>query len=111
VTASRDTTGSMTNQAGVTSDVGDPNTADNSASAGTTVNPAADLSITKTGEPDPVLAGTQLTYALEVVNTGPQSATGVQVTDNLPSGVICGSATPSQGTCSQSSGTVTCPVG
>ena len=111
ITASRDTTGSMTNQASVTSGVADPNSADNSASATTTVNPAADISITKTGEPDPVLAGTQLTYALETVNTGPQSASSVQVTDTLPSGVIFDSAMPSQGTCSQSSGTVTCSLG
>jgi hypothetical protein len=35
----------------------------------------------------------------------------VQVTDNLPAGVTFDSATPSQGTCSESSGTVTCALG
>jgi uncharacterized repeat protein (TIGR01451 family) len=104
-------TGSITNQASVSSAVADPNAADNSASATTTVNPAADLALTKTGEPDPALVGQQLTYTLEVVNTGPQSAGGVQVTDNLPGGVTFGSATPSQGSCSQSSGTITCALG
>ena len=33
------------------------------------------------------------------------------VTDTLPSGVTFDSATPSQGTCSQASGTVTCTLG
>ena len=41
----------------------------------------------------------------------PPFATGVQVTDTLPSGVTYVSATPSQGTCSETSGTVTCPLG
>ena len=33
------------------------------------------------------------------------------MTDTLPAGVTYQSATPSQGTCSQASGTVTCSVG
>src|SRR5207247_6934873 len=53
----------------------------------------------------------QLTYTLEVVNTGPQSTAGVTATDNLPAGVTFGSAMPSQGSCSQSAGTVTCALG
>ena len=77
----------------------------------TTVNAAADLALTKTGEPDPVLVGQQLTYTLEVVNTGPQGADNVAVTDTLPTGVTFNSATPSQGSCSQSSGTVSCALG
>ena len=35
----------------------------------------------------------------------------VQVVDTLPAGVAFVSATPSQGSCSQSGGTVTCPLG
>ena len=89
----------------------DPVLANNSASATTTVDPAADLSLTKTDSPDPVLAGQLLTYTLTVTNAGPSSATGVSVTDTLPAGVTFDSATPSQGTCSQSSGTVTCALG
>ena len=40
-----------------TSDAHDPTCSNNAASAETTVHPAADLSITKTDSPDPVLAG------------------------------------------------------
>jgi len=103
--------GQITNQASVLSDASDPSTSNNSASAGTTVSPAADLSLTKADSPDPVLEGDLLTYTLTVHNAGPSSATGVQVNDTLPQNVTYDSATPSQGTCLQSLGVVTCALG
>jgi uncharacterized repeat protein (TIGR01451 family) len=102
---------SLTNTAGVSSDTFDPNTSDNSASATTTVTAGADLALTNSDSPDPVVAGQLLTYTLTTSNAGPSTATGVQVTDDLPAGVTFVSATPSQGTCSQSNATVTCPLG
>ena len=65
----------------------DPNSANNSASATTTVKPVADLGLTKSDSPDPVLAGQLLTYTLGVSNAGPHTAPGVTVTDTLPTGV------------------------
>jgi uncharacterized repeat protein (TIGR01451 family) len=103
--------GTITNSANVTAAPFDPSSADNSASAQTTVNPVADLSVTKTDSPDPVLVGGTLTYTLSAHNDGPSGATGVTVTDTLPAGVTYQSATPSQGSCSQASGTVTCNLG
>jgi uncharacterized repeat protein (TIGR01451 family) len=47
----------------------------------------ADLEIRKTDSPDPVAAGEQLTYAIEVENHGPETALDVEVTDTLPSEV------------------------
>jgi uncharacterized repeat protein (TIGR01451 family)/CSLREA domain-containing protein len=47
----------------------------------------ADLSITKSGLPNPVTSGTNLTYTLTVSNNGPNDATSVVVTDNLPTGL------------------------
>ena len=99
------------NTATVASSVNDPSTGNNTASASTTVNPAADLAVTKTDSPDPVAVGQQLTYTVGVSNAGPSSATGITVTDTLPAGVTFNSATPSQGSCSQSAGTVTCSLG
>ena len=45
----------------------------------------ADVQITKTHSPDPVVAGRTLTYTLLIQNNGPCSATNVVVTDTLPS--------------------------
>jgi uncharacterized repeat protein (TIGR01451 family) len=70
----------------------------------------ADLSITKSDSPDPVLAGSNLTYTLTVANNGPGDATSVTVTDTLPTGVTFVSAMPSQGTCSPGP-VVTCDLG
>src|SRR5262249_41399266 len=78
----------------------------NSSSASTTVL-AADLSITKTA-PATVAAGQQFTYTLSVHNGGPSDATGVSVTDTLPTGVTFVSASTG---CANATGTVTCTVG
>ena len=44
----------------------------------------ADLAITKTDSPDPVITGDDLTYTVTVTNNGPDAATSITVTDNLP---------------------------
>jgi uncharacterized repeat protein (TIGR01451 family) len=71
----------------------------------------ADLAVTKTDSPDPVLVGSPLTYTVTVSNAGPDAATLVGLTDTLPAGVTFGSATPSQGTCAEAGGVVTCDLG
>lgn len=48
------------------------------------VAPTADLSITKTASPDPVTTGDDVTYTVTVTNNGPDPATSVVVTDDLP---------------------------
>src|SRR5215471_3318387 len=47
----------------------------------------ADLSITNTTVPNPALVRKTLTYNMNVINQGPDLATGVTVTDTLPQGV------------------------
>ena len=105
------TPGPLSNSATVVSLTADPDSADNSATADTTVTPAADLALTKSDSPDPVFVGDELTYTLGAANSGPQDATNVSLTDTLPAGVTYESATPTQGSCSESSGTVTCALG
>ena len=46
----------------------------------------ADLSLTKSASPDPVVTGSDVTYTLTVTNNGTDDATNVTVTDSLPSG-------------------------
>jgi uncharacterized repeat protein (TIGR01451 family) len=70
-----------------------------------------DLAITKTATPSPVNAGQTVVYGLTVSNTGPADTSNVVVTDVLPSQVTFISAISAQGTCAQSTGTVTCNLG
>jgi len=53
----------------------------------TTVVAKADLAVAKLDHPDPVLAGTPLTYEITVTNHGPSVARAVTLTDVLPAGV------------------------
>jgi uncharacterized repeat protein (TIGR01451 family) len=112
-TLSRSATGTLDNTATVTPPTGvnDPNTANNSATDSDTITATSDLSITKTGSPNPVTVGGTLTYTITVNNGGPSTATNVTLADTLPASVTFGSATPSQGSCTQSGGTVTCNLG
>ena len=69
-----------------------------------------DLGVTKVDSADPSRAGRNLTYTLTVTNSGPNPATGVTVTDTLPSGLSARSSAASQGSCSGTT-TVTCAIG
>lgn len=72
----------------------------------------ADLSVNKTDEADPVLLGEQISYHIVVTNSGPSDATGVVVTDRLPSSSIFVSATSSSGSCSLApNNKVVCNIG
>jgi uncharacterized repeat protein (TIGR01451 family) len=99
------------NSAGVQATETDPDGADNQASEQTTVGPAADLSLTKTDEPDPVLVGQSLSYALTATNDGSSTAAGVTINDMLPASTSFESASVSQGICTLDVDTVRCLVG
>src|SRR4029453_8367588 len=87
-----------TNTATVTdSDQFDPNSANNTASA-TETPQRANLAIDKTVSDDTPNVGDQITFTVTLTNSGPDDATGVQVTDQLPAGLRFVTATPSQGT-------------
>jgi uncharacterized repeat protein (TIGR01451 family) len=107
--------GTLTNNASVTATETDPTPANNMVSAQTTVNPSADLSVTKTDSPDPVIVNNNLTYTLTVNNSGPSAATTVSLTDTLPANTTFQSITPAMGwNCVTpavgAGGTVTCAI-
>ncbi len=85
VRPSRATTGNRTNTATVNSqDVGDPDRANNSGSVTSVVTAIADVTVAKSAAPNPVQAGTPLTYTLTASNAGPSTAANVVATDTLP---------------------------
>jgi uncharacterized repeat protein (TIGR01451 family) len=73
---------------------------------------ATDVSLTKADTADPVTVGDTFGYVITVKNEGTMDAADVIVTDTLPSQVSYVSATPSQGTACQKSGSkITCDLG
>jgi uncharacterized repeat protein (TIGR01451 family) len=104
--------GSVTNVGSVTSnEVPGPTT----SSVVTPIAASANLAITKTDSPDPVLGGQSITYTIGVSNAGPQAAVSVAMSDVLapqlgfvslaaPAGWACG--TPAVG----ASGAVNCTL-
>lgn len=100
------TAGQISNTANV-SWQGDP-VGHSSQPVQTTVNPVADLALTATAIPEPVVAGELLTYTLVVLNNGPSDAAEVSVKDTLPADASFAGASPG---CLEFMGTVTCKVG
>jgi uncharacterized repeat protein (TIGR01451 family) len=114
------TAGTVTNTATVSGNETDPNPANNTASASTQVGGStggsADLSITKyafSGDfwHSGFQVGNAFYYVLKVKNAGPSTATGVVVSDHLPTGLVVSHVFTTQGTCSKAAGTVTCNLG
>ena len=70
----------------------DPTPANNQAAASITVRPLVDLKLTKVASNPTPTAGGPVTYTLTLLNNGPSPATGVMITDPLPSGLSFQSA-------------------
>jgi uncharacterized repeat protein (TIGR01451 family) len=70
-----------------------------------------DLRITKTASAGTVNVGETITYTIKAENLGPETATGVTVTDQLPKGVDFVSATSTAGTCAPQGQRVICSIG
>ena len=102
---------SLTNVARVTSTVSDPDPANNTASATSTVVRQADVALTKSAAPASPVPGTDVTYTLVATNNGASRAADVTVTDTLPSALTVRSATSDRGTCTITGSQVACAAG
>jgi uncharacterized repeat protein (TIGR01451 family) len=107
--------GTFSTTASITSATPDPNANDNTFDIDVLVAPSTDFSVTIAGSPDPVNAGTDLTWTVVVTNNGPSTASDASLTLPLPvpttfvsiaapAGWSC--STPTVGT----NGTITCSL-
>src|SRR5882724_1526056 len=103
------------NNVRVTSTVRDLNQQNDTATERTTVTAvagSADLKVSQVDSPDPVSAGTQVTYSVTVTNAGPSTAVGVVLTDIVPAGLSRSSLRCSEcNLCSINGTTLRCPLG
>src|SRR5947199_1360632 len=96
---SNTTNGTVINNSAVAaSATTDTNNANNTGTAATTVQVQADLAVTKSDSPDPVVASQNLTYTINFVNNGPSDAQTVTVTDAVPANTTFVSAVVTTGT-------------
>ena len=84
----------ITNTSHVSSDTTDPVPGNNTGSVTSNIDREADLGITKSDAPDPVVAGENLVYTLTVHNYGPSASTGFSVVDSLSADVKYVSSSP-----------------
>jgi uncharacterized repeat protein (TIGR01451 family) len=71
----------------VSSATPDPSSSNDEACDGVSVIAVADVSLDKTDSPDPLVAGTDITYTLHAHNAGPSTAPDVAIRDFLPDSV------------------------
>ncbi len=94
------------NTASITSlDETDPNLSNNSASSGITVVPeSADIELGISVDDNTALEGQLLTFTITATNNGPKLATGLTVIDQIPTGLLFQTSTPTKGTYNNSTG-------
>ncbi len=111
ITAKAGVAGTVTNTASVASGVVDFVATNNFESAVATINPLADLAVSKKAATNAVFVGSNLDFTIIVTNRGPSTATNIVLTDTLPSGLAFVSAQTTQGTTGTNGNTVTCNIG
>lgn len=87
VDIAEDATGSLVNQASVASIGTELDNTNNDDTATTTLTPEFDVTVSKTVDDETPDPGATVVYAIEVDNSGPSTATGVTVTDAVPTGL------------------------
>ena len=103
--------GLLTNTVSVAGTGGEIAPGDNTATVVSGVGVSQGLVLGVVGAPDPVNAGSTLTYTVSVTNRSASAGTGVVITNVLPPNVRFVSAVPSVGTASQAAGVVVANLG
>jgi uncharacterized repeat protein (TIGR01451 family) len=88
----------------VTGNEFDPNLSNNNASVTVSVNPSADLAVTKSANNTTPNLFDPISFTITVTNYGPDDATGVNMNDLLPAGLIFVSSNAQQGSYDANSG-------
>jgi uncharacterized repeat protein (TIGR01451 family) len=90
----------ITDTATVSSSVSDPNSANNTASASTVVGTTtqAEMTVTNVASPNPVAAGSNITYTQTATNIGAAAATNPTLTENTPANTTFQSISAPTGT-------------
>ena len=86
----------------------DINLANNVQTQTTTVIEGGDLRLAKTATPNPVVGGTNISYALTASNAGPNTSGDIVITDNLPPSVAFVSSSGAGWSCANAGSVVTC---
>lgn len=106
------TTGITGNTVSLTATVGtssaDTNNSNDSLTQNTTIDDGADLNIVQTDSADPVIAGGEYSYSIDVNNLGPNDADTITVIDTLPNNVSYVSSSGTGWSCGNAGQTVTC---
>ncbi|ANB17311.1 DUF11 domain-containing protein [Dokdonella koreensis] len=89
--------GSIVNTATVSSSTDDPDPSGNSSTVTTPTIASADIAIAKTVDDAAPHVGETVVFTVTASNLGPSDATGIEVTDALPSGLAFDSAVATQG--------------
>ena len=92
----------------VATDSVDANAGNDSSTQNTTVDDGADLNVVQSDSADPVIAGGNYSYAIDVNNIGPNAASTVSLTNTLPTNVSYVSSSGSGWSCNDSGQVVTC---
>lgn len=86
----------------------DENPGNNTQTQTTTVISGANLALAKSGSPNPVVGGSNLSYTLNASNAGPNASAGIRIVDNLPPSTTFVSASGSGWSCTHAAGVVSC---
>jgi uncharacterized repeat protein (TIGR01451 family) len=104
------TVGLLTNTARVSGSRLDQVPADNLLETTVASRTVTDLTVVQTASTNVLLLGEQITYTLNVTNRGPNPATNIRLTDQLPDTFNFVSVSTTQGACSNAAGVLTCDL-